>query len=174
MEDNPDVASLYSQVLQDKGHKVTMARTAQECLEIYSDRLHRVQMERTIFRDKRQPYDAVILDYKMPDRNGLEVAKEILAINSHQRLIFASAFVEEWLFDSVKELKIPVEFLQKPISNKVLIDTIEQKEVYEELERLKIDTEPFKEAGLNHEVLKELLSIIKKSQWSRSISSIMK
>jgi DNA-binding response OmpR family regulator len=41
-----------------------------------------------------QPYDAVILDYKMPDRNGIEIAKEIQAINSHQRIIFVSAFVK--------------------------------------------------------------------------------
>lgn len=38
----------------------------------------------------------------MPDRNGLEVAKEIQAINSHQRIIFVSALIEEW-FDSIKE-----------------------------------------------------------------------
>ena len=53
-------------------------------------------MKRNIFKSV-QPYDAVILDYKMPDRNGIEVAKEILAVNSHQRIIFVSAFVEEWL-----------------------------------------------------------------------------
>jgi DNA-binding response OmpR family regulator len=29
-----------------------------------------------------QPFDAVILDYNLPERNGLEVGKEILAINS--------------------------------------------------------------------------------------------
>ena len=93
-----------------------------------------------------QPYDAVILDYKMPDRNGIEVAKEIQAINSH-RIIFVSAFVKEW-FDSIKELKSPVEFLQKPVSNKKLIDTIELTEVFEQLERLNIDTEAFNKQEL--------------------------
>jgi two-component SAPR family response regulator len=91
----------------------------------------------------------------MPDRNGLEVAKEILAINSHQRIIFVSAFVKEWLVDSTKELKSPVEFLQTPVSNKKLLDTIEQRDIYEQLERLNIDTEAFKKAGFNHEVLKK-------------------
>jgi two-component system cell cycle response regulator CpdR len=166
MEDEPEIATLYSHVLIDKGHEVTLARTAEDCLKIYSDSLHREQMEKKILRDV-QPYDVVILDYKMPDRNGLEVAKEILAINSRQRIVFVSAFVRKWLYDSLKELNIPVEFLQKPVLNQVLIDNIEQKEVYEELERLNIDTEPFKKAGLSHQVLREILIIVRKSHRSK-------
>lgn len=166
MEDEPEIATLYSHVLIDKGHEVTLARTAEDCLKIYSDSLHREQMEKKILRDV-QPYDVVILDYKMPDRNGLEVAKEILAINSRQRIVFVSAFVRKWLYDSLKELNIPVEFLQKPVLNQVLIDKIEQKEVYEELERLNIDTEPFKKAGLSHQVLREILIIVRKSHGSK-------
>ena len=102
MEDDPEVASLYIQLFQDRGHAVILACTAEECLKVYSESLHRSQMKRTIFRDV-QPYDAVILDYKMPDRIGLEVAKEILAINSNQRIIFVSAFIQELLFDSIKD-----------------------------------------------------------------------
>jgi FixJ family two-component response regulator len=51
-----------------------------------------------------------------------------------------------------------VEFLQKPVSNKKLLDTIEQRDIYEQLERLNIDTEAFKKAGFNHEVLKKILT----------------
>jgi CheY-like chemotaxis protein len=43
------------------------------------------------------PYDVVILDYNIPGINGMEVAKAILEINSHQRIIFASAYVSETL-----------------------------------------------------------------------------
>ena len=45
-----------------------------------------------------------------------------------------SAFVEEWNLDSTKELKVPPEFLQKPISNTKLIDAIEHKEIYKQLQ----------------------------------------
>ena len=108
----------------------------------------------------------------MPDRNGLEVAKEILAINPHQRIIFVSAFVQEWLFDSIKELKTSLEFLQKPMSNKKLIDAIEHTEIYEQLERLNINTEAFKKACLSHEVLENILVIVKNSRMHKKVSAI--
>ena len=80
MDDDPEVASLYSSVLEDRGHTVTLADTAEECLKMYSKSLQRALMNRTILRNI-QPYDALLLDYKMPGRNGLQVAKEILTIN---------------------------------------------------------------------------------------------
>lgn len=52
-----------------------------------------------------QPFDVVVLDYKMPKLDGLQVAKQILNWNPMQRVIFASAFVMETLRDSVKELE---------------------------------------------------------------------
>src|SRR6476619_5950156 len=144
MDDDPEVASLYGSVLEDRGHIVTLVCTAEECLQMYSKCLQRALTNRTVLRDV-QPYDAVLLDYKMPDRNGLQVAKEILTINPRQRIIFVSAFVEEWILDSIKELKVTPEFLQKTISNRNLIDAIENNE---QLERLNIDVQAFKKANL--------------------------
>ncbi|MGA8565736.1 MAG: response regulator, partial [Nitrososphaeraceae archaeon] len=105
MDNDSEVASLYGSVLEDRGHIVTLVCTAEECLQMYSKCLQRALTNRTVLRDV-QPYDAVLLDYKMPDRNGLQVGKEILTINPHQRIIFVSAFVEEWILDSIKELKV--------------------------------------------------------------------
>jgi DNA-binding NtrC family response regulator len=82
-------------------------------------------------------FDAVvILDYKMPKKDGLQVAKEILDINPEQRIIFASAYVEQTLVESVKELKRAVELMQKPFSMSALIYTVENTEAYEGLKAL--------------------------------------
>jgi CheY-like chemotaxis protein len=84
------------------------------------------------------PYDVVILDYKMPGMNGMDVAKEILAVNPHQRIIFASAYVKETLQESVMQLKQIVELMQKPFTITQLVDTVEDKQVYEELKNLNV------------------------------------
>ena len=67
-------------MLRERGHKITVVSTAEKCLKIYSRGLQRAKMRTKVARDV-QPYYVVMLDYKMPDRNGIEVAKEILALN---------------------------------------------------------------------------------------------
>ena len=83
-----------------------------------------------------QPFDVVVLDYKMPKLDGLQVAKQILNWNPMQRVIFASAFVMETLRDSVKELEQVVELIQKPFRIEVLIDMIEDKEIFDSVRDL--------------------------------------
>ena len=43
-----------------------------------------------------QPYDLVVLDYKIPKINAIEVGKEILAVSPSQRIIFASAHLKRY------------------------------------------------------------------------------
>ena len=161
MEDDPEIASLYSQVLNNRGHEVTIMLLGEDCLQIYTDRLQELYAKKPDLPEGQQ-FDAVILDYKMPDRNGLEVAKEILTINPHQRIILASAYLEQTLIDAIKELSVPIEVLEKPISNKRLVDTIEDTETYNELKKLNLDIEPFGRACLSHELLKKILDILRK------------
>jgi len=82
------------------------------------------------------PFDVVVLDYKMPRKNGLEVAKQILEWTPDQRIIFASAYVEETLQDSVRQLEQVVELIQKPFNVDVLVEVIEDLEIFKSVKKL--------------------------------------
>lgn len=193
-EDDLDIATLYKKALEKRKHDVTITSNGEECLKKYLDTLHHMtfgvslptlSMPRmpatrmdpalsstgsTRFRsvNKSAPYDVVILDYSMPSINGMEVAKEILAINSHQRVIFASAYVKETLEHSIKQLKQVVELIQKPFELSKLVDTIEDKEVYEDLRTLNIDVDLVKAANPTHEQIIDLLERLKRIQKHRT------
>jgi CheY-like chemotaxis protein len=192
-EDDLDIANLYKQALERRSHNVTITSNGEECLKRYLDALYYMTFGFSLpsssfpeipaskldcslstgsglFRSVNQsvPYDVVILDYRMPSINGMDVAKEILAINSHQRVIFASAYVKETLEHSIKELKQVVELIQKPFSLNELVDIIEDKEVYEDLKTLNVDVDLVKAANPTHEQILDLLERLKKIQKYRT------
>jgi CheY-like chemotaxis protein len=149
-EDESDISHTYRVALESRNHDVNVADDGVRCIQIYREELAKRQA--SIDKDKNNnsnsqnfrptaasPFDVVVLDYKMPRKDGMEVAKEILAINPDQRIIFASAYVEETLEHSVKQLKRVVELLQKPFQMQAFIDTIEDKQVYEELKKMMIN-----------------------------------
>lgn len=158
-EDNPDTRFYYDVLFEKYQHVLVSANDGLECLKIYHDELENVRLL-TDAMQKIQPFDAVILDYKMPGRNGLEVAKEILAVNPHQRIIFASAYVRDILMEAVRQLKQLVELVQKPFSERQFIDILEDTEVYQQLGQLGVDVNQIKKGQFRHEQLKSLLETL--------------
>jgi CheY-like chemotaxis protein len=162
-EDHEDTALVYKAALGNRDHVVVHTTNGEDCLNVY----HNEFQIATIHSDARehiQPFDVVILDYNMPRMNGLEVAKEILAVNPHQRIIFASAYLQDMLLESVRQLNQIVEILNKPFSEQELIDTVEDKSIYSELKELNVNIDHFKNANLRHEQLRDVLDILKKGK----------
>ncbi len=160
-EDDFDTWIPYKIVLEKRGHSVDIAEDGERCIEKYmialkdavkkeksdNNYIDRGSERRTRSRINHDhilspsspdlsPFDAVVLDYRMPRKDGLEVAKEILAANPSQRIIFASAYVKETLKESVKELRQIVELMQKPFLPEALVDILEDSEAYHELKKL--------------------------------------
>ena len=151
-EDEPEIWKPYQIALEARNHQVTITETGTECLRIYYDELSKKQdanLELLSWSREKDnsnvnsfpspvppPFDVVILDYRIPEKDGMEVAREIVELNPDQRIIFASAYVKETLEESVKQLKKVVELLQKPFELDVLIETVEDVAVYAELKKL--------------------------------------
>lgn len=193
-EDEPDIWKPYKIALEARNHEVVVTENGEECLEIYQQELvdqtkssssSSSSSKKTITTpitnnnsDNNNtsltllplpPFDVVVLDYRMPKRDGIEVAKEILELNQHQRIIFASAYVKETLEDSVKQLKQVVELMQKPFEADALVDTIEDKEVYQGLKKLMINVRQMdKESEPTEEQIKDLFEGLRKIQKGRT------
>ena len=166
-EDEPDLRDQYKEFLEQNNHKTIATKDGDECLSNYKTE-HKKLTTSPNEPELETPFDAVILDYQMPKKNGLDVAKEILSLAPKQRIIFASAYVENTLKDSIKNLKQIVELMQKPFPLQALVDTIEDKEIYQELEKLNVDIRNLKELEPTHAQVRDYLDALKKIQKGRT------
>lgn len=165
-EDEPDIAQSYKLALEERGHSVVLANDGEECLIKYHEEWQRTRNHQDSDQigtyDMHHPFHAIILDYKMPRMDGMEVAKEILALNSHQRIIFASAYVKETLETATHNLA--TELMQKPFDEQTLIDKVEDADIYNELRKLFVDVDALKAVNPPHETIKQLLDSIRRLQ----------
>ncbi len=76
-----------------------------------------------MFKSFSEKPDIIILDYRMPIKNGIDALKEILELDSNSKIIFASAdrTVKEKVY-----LYGAIEFLDKPFTHNKLVTTLNE------------------------------------------------
>ncbi len=116
-EDDVDLAEIYLDILEARGHRVKLAFDGVQCIQAYEE------------KQSGSDFDIVILDYLMPRKNGSQVARKILQINPDQRIIFISAFGEK-LIDDLEGIEDEIEFLTKPTRPRSLIEVIEKGHIW--------------------------------------------
>ncbi len=78
VDDEPMLHELYGAILETGGHEIVAnAYNGDEAVEI--------------FKGMGDPPAVIIMDHRMPNKNGVETTKEILKINPNIKIIFASA-----------------------------------------------------------------------------------
>jgi DNA-binding response OmpR family regulator len=103
IEDDQNVADLMQQVLAGDGNEVDVARDAEGGRSMAM----------------ATPYDAIVLDLELPDRNGLTVLQELRREGSTTPIVVATA--HDTTADIVRALDAGADdYLQKPIANEVL------------------------------------------------------
>jgi len=129
-EDEADIVLQYKMVLEKRGHVVTVANDGEACVKEYENSLEKFES------GTKSYFDVVILDIRMPKKDGLEAGKEIIDLNPSQRIIFCSAYVKEDFADLIKEYDGAriIGVLQKPFKLSVLTTAVEDTEMYEKLE----------------------------------------
>ncbi|HKU50222.1 MAG TPA: response regulator [Nitrososphaera sp.] len=159
-EDEENIASMYELALKTRGHKVTMTNNGRACVDEYK-----------ASRNKSNMYELVILDYRMPVMDGHEAAQSILELNPDQRIIFASAFARDTLIAVIKQDGIIAEILQKPFEIDVLLDTVENSELYFRLQKLKINVGDLRKWNPSHRELSDLLDALLRLKDAQTVFS---
>src|SRR5207253_7387426 len=62
-EDEPELLKAFKLLLQNEGYQAVTAKDGQECIDIYKSELKRTT-------ESSPPFDMVLLDYRMPKKNG--------------------------------------------------------------------------------------------------------
>ena len=111
-EDNKFAAKQYKMLLEKKGHSVTTTEDGSECVQKYKE-----QMKKTEFDSlDDSPFDVVILDHNMPKKTGAKAAKEILAKNPSQKILFVSGYQRWAIEDESDDLIDKIILLEKPFT----------------------------------------------------------
>jgi len=106
VDDETEFLELYAMMLERKGYNVITAKDGEEASSIYK---------------KLNPKpDVILMDYRMPVKDGITAAREILTENN-ANIIFTSA--DETILPLVE--KMGMSFLRKPFSLETLEEKIE-------------------------------------------------
>ena len=110
VDDDVDIVNLFEQFLKLEGHEiVAKAFNGEEALELY--------------KTLQNAPDIILMDHRMPLKNGLEVTKELLTINPNINIVFISADY------AIREKAIEagaIDFLEKPIDFSTLFSIIKK------------------------------------------------
>jgi two-component system cell cycle sensor histidine kinase/response regulator CckA len=108
VEDEPDVRSLNTRALTQRGYKVLSAANGREAIEV--------------FEGQNGAIDLVVSDVMMPEMDGPTLAKELRARNPALKIIFVSGYAEDALDKELTDTT----FLSKPLSLKQLVAAVKE------------------------------------------------
>lgn len=107
MEDEKEIRQQLEEILKNFFKSVTVAQNGKEGLELFT----------------KHDFDLVITDIQMPQKTGLEAAKEIKAIKPHTPIIVTTAYSDVSFFITSIELGID-RYILKPLSMPNLFEAL--------------------------------------------------
>jgi CheY-like chemotaxis protein len=162
-EDEHDIAMQYKISLENRKHQVVLTMDGDACIKAYREALREPKSGKTATHGKF-PFDLVVLDHRMPKKDGVDVAKEILKINPNQRILFASAYSRETLVSDLKELNRAMAVIQKPFRISALVSTVEDEEIPAELEKINAKVHALKDSQPPDDELSVMVKKLSKIQ----------
>jgi PAS domain S-box-containing protein len=156
--DDEEIAAEHARIVLDEA-----GIKADTCLD-GKTALHMLEVQHT----KHEPYNLVLLDWKMPDMDGVEVAKEIRKLYSRETtIIILTSFNWDEIMDDALHVGVD-SFLAKPLFASNVIGEFERiarknnMSLFREKKRVELDNRNIllaEDVMINAEIMKELLKI---------------
>lgn len=108
VEDEPFVRNAVAEAVQSAGYKVLIASNAAEALEIQGNGIEEI--------------DLLLADIVMPNINGHELARKVLALSPHTEVLLISGY-EEQVIRCEQSLE-GIDYLAKPFSIPILLQRV--------------------------------------------------
>jgi CheY-like chemotaxis protein len=119
-EDHKSIADTYKLMLEAEDYEVTLTGTGDECMKKFDESIQKSKSQAS----QSQHFDLVILDYHLPGRDGIDVARHVLSIAPAQRILIASSYPAEVIRKSADTLQRSIELLVKPFGLDDFIDAV--------------------------------------------------
>jgi CheY-like chemotaxis protein len=111
VDDDRDLCSTLREVLEVTGCAVSVATSGAQAI--------------ALAETGADPPDVVLLDYSMPDWNGLDLADPLRQRWPHAWIVLLTAYDEPWICDEAFRAEID-EYLRKPVSASDLFQLVER------------------------------------------------
>ena len=162
VDDSPIMLRVLQKTLTRHNATIVEANNGLKALE---------QVERSL--ENNQAFDAILMDWRMPELDGLHAAEKILSLTAQHRtpaIIMLTAYGKEAISESRAFSTQPfVNFLTKPVTSNLLLETVrdaiegkkalspDRRPVSQQLSGLKVLV--VEDNLLNRQVIDELLSL---------------
>jgi len=110
-DDNESIGELYRRILTKLGHEVHTVANGQAAWDLLAADLG--------------AFDLVILDYRMPGLNGLEVVIKLRRAGYPGRVVVQSGFLTPEVESALKSLNVD-RIIQKPVSLGTVVDVVSE------------------------------------------------
>jgi response regulator RpfG family c-di-GMP phosphodiesterase len=109
-DDEPDLLELYAAMLSED-YKIVKASSGEECIRKYIE-----------MKEKMGDITVILLDFRIGEVTGDKVARELKEINGAKIILISAYEINHDLIQRLKDERVIVEFVPKPVS----LDTLKR------------------------------------------------
>lgn len=107
IDDQPEVREIMQRILAGAGYQVEAAAGGDVGIRLHEQR----------------PFDLIMTDLVMPDKEGIETIMEIRRADRNVKIIAISGFIDSPYLDTARHLGAN-RILPKPCSRQIILDTV--------------------------------------------------